>query len=211
MSKAFLNFEVGIIAEREITEGTLGWLGREVTLQDLDAAKAIDTLINQYMKKYMNYKFSDGSTLWTTMTTDLKAQPQYKLIDVSNVVMYQGAIWNLMKELQNAPFNEMFWEMKSEKPNLTLRPTPFNKSEWNSLPSEKIADIDVVTTLIGRSDVETYTLYSVGCKAWISAFDQTATLGYAPLWYKPYKDKYGIKRLHVVSMYAMYSGEDDIS
>ena len=100
--------------------------------------------------------------------------------------------------------------MKSEKPNLTLRPTPFNKSEWNSLPSEKIADIDVVTPLIGRSDVETYTLYSVGCKTWISAFDQTATLGYAPLWYKPYKDKYGIKRLHVVSMYAMYSGEDDI-
>jgi cell wall-associated NlpC family hydrolase/3D (Asp-Asp-Asp) domain-containing protein len=68
-----------------------------------------------------------------------------------------------------------------------------------------LQDKDVVNDSLGRSDLETYTLYSVGVDTLFSSNDIFKTLGIQPIWYKPYAKKYGIQRLHVTSLYAAVS------
>lgn len=210
LNKAFLNFQLGIVNEVEITEDYLGYLGKEVTIEGCPANEAIDKIINTYAGNYINYMFADDTTLLNRVHLSLTSNPNYKIMDVSGLLNYQGSLWQLLKEIQNAPFNELFWEMDDKEfPTLYLRPTPFNKDVWNKLPYTEIADEEYISDSIGRSDLETYTLYSVNCMTMISEDNATNSFGYVPLWHPPFFPKYGIRRLDAVSLYTMYAGSED--
>lgn len=207
--KALINFEIGVVREAGVYESSLGYLGTQVNLAMKSASGAIQTLLDHFVKKYINYRFGQGVSFLTYARWNLNSRAGEMLNDISGLLEYQGSLWNLVKELQNSPFNELYWEINDGFPTLFLRPTPFNERHWNALQRIEVFDEDIIEDNTGRSDLETYTLYSVGCRTYMSDVDQLGTLGYMPLWYKPYYGKYGIKRLNVTSLYAMYASRDD--
>lgn len=208
-AKAFVDFDIGVVSEVELSEGYLGYLGKEVTLENCAANEAINQLITTYVDNYINYSFADGTTLYKRLQLSLSSNPTYTVLDVSSILNYQGSLWNLMKEIQNAPFNEMFFEIKNDNPVIIMRETPFNENTWANIESTTVRDVDLVKSSLGRSDIETYTLYSVNCSVMYSGGNSNTSFGYVPLWYEPYFSKYGIKRLSVTSLYAMYAGSTD--
>lgn len=209
LAKAFVSFNIGIVNEVEVSENFLGYLGKEVSVEGCAANEAINKIITAYAGEYIDYNFSDKTTLLSRLQLKLSARPDYTLIDVSSLLNYQGALWQLMKEIQNAPFNEMFFEIEDDKPTLCMRPAPFSKDLWDALGKTEIIDEEIITDGLGRSDLETYSLYSVSCSTMLSTSSATNSFGYVPLWYPPYFKKYGVRRLDVTSMYSMYAGADD--
>lgn len=208
-NKALINFEVGAVKEANVSESALGFIFKEFSLSTLSAAEAIRTVLGYYVEKYINYNFGSAGS-YTTFTEWLfSSRPDEGLTDTTGLMEYQGSLWNLLKELQNAPFNEMYWEVLENKPTFYVRETPFNEQNWNSLNKSVLVDKDIVEDNTGKSDLETYTLYSVSCRTYMSSIDEAGTLGCLPLWYEPYFPKYGIKRLQVSSLYAMYANKSD--
>lgn len=206
--KAFLNFEVGTVKEAPLVQESLGYVVKEQTIANLSAAEAVKSLIDVYTKKYINYNFGSKGTLLSLLDFDLTSKPQ-KLTDASGILEYQGSLWNLLKELQNAPFNEMFWDIKDSKPTLIMRPTPFDKELWEALESYYLDPQIYIDDDLGKSDLETYTMFSVSCRSYIAPVDEFSALGAKPLWYEPYYNKYGIKRLEVSTLYANYADISD--
>ncbi len=204
VAKAFIQFDVGIVPEAEYASQTIGWVNTlGITLASSDASTIVQGVWDTIGSKFVNYKFSNDYSLFDLMKYNLEDRPNMKLLDESTVSNFQGSLWAFMKEIAEEPFYELFWETDEADgaPTLYMRPTPFNKPEWNKLYLHQITDKDVVMDDSGRSDIETYTLYSVGAKTLFSPHDTYKSFGVLPLWYEPYADKYGIRRLHVESIY----------
>lgn len=209
LAKAFVTFDIGIVNEVQVSETYLGYLGQEVSLEGCAANAALDKLINAYAGAYIDYNFFDNTTLKQRIQLKLNARPDYTLIAMSNLLNYQGSLWQLMKEIQNAPFNEMFFDVEDDKETLYLRPTPFSETPWKALSLFEIMDEEIISDSLGRSDLETYALYSVSCATMLSSTSATSSFGYVPLWYPPYFKKYGVRRLDVTTLYSMYAGSQD--
>ena len=210
--KGLVTFEAGAVKEYNLYSGALsylGWLDSNINIAQMSAAGAIGELIDKYVRVYLDYNFGQGKTYNTFMRYHPIERPDEKLYDTSMLNDYQGSIWNLLKEFQNAPFNEMFWEIEDGFPTLFVRPTPFNPTEWGALKIITLEDTELVEDNVGRSDIETYTLYCVMCRFYGGVYDDWATLGFRPLWYRPYYDKYGIKRLNITSLYAAVADYGD--
>lgn len=211
VSKAFVQFEIGIVQETDVHVYAVGWLvNNEVNIMGADAGQAIEAVLNNFTQDKVYYDFGKGRTLKSYVAYNLGGSTKEKLIDVMSLMEHQGTLWSLFRELQGAPFNELFWEINdNEIPELICRQTPFNATEWNTLPVVNLDEIDVIEEELGKSDLETYTLYSVSCRTFMSPADQKGTLGNFPLWYEPYQKKYGISRLDVTSPYLIYANESD--
>lgn len=208
-AKAAINFEVGIVPEVEtIADPNLGWLGGQITFTNKSAAQVVKELFDKFIFKYQNYEFSNGKTLKDMLKLELSSRPGEKLASQLPFVTYQGSMHSFLKEVSDEPFNQLYYEVKNGEPALILRETPFNEKNWKNLPLHTITDEDVVNTQIGRSDLETYTLYSVGvANSSADAGTPLQTLGIKPLWYEPYVKKYGLRRLHRFTNYAAYDGD----
>ncbi len=202
-NKAFINFEVGLVENLSVEFGQ-GWMANQLNLVGCGSSDNIQLVLDSFVGKAIKYSFGNGNSF--------EEHFQYKgiphsgeiLCDSTSYTSYVGSLWNFMKELGNPPFNETYWEIEDEKPSLIHRPTPFNKEDWISLNRTTIQDCEIVSDNTGRSDLETYTLYSVES----SLFDDTASNYYLPLWYPPYYAKYGIKQLKVNTVYQLWDDED---
>lgn len=204
VAKAFVQFDVGMVPEADYVPSMSGWLlAAGVTVSQSEASVVISAIWEKIASKFINYSFSNGHKLFDLIRYNLQDRPNMRLLDDSNVAEWQGSLWGLMKDIAEEPFYELFWEISSTTnlPELFMRPTPFNSSEWSKLKSHDLQDIDVILDETGRSDVETYTIYSVGAQTLFSTNDPYKTFGQRPLWYEPFKDKYGIRRLHVETKY----------
>ena len=204
VAKAFIQFDVGMVPEADYVPSMSGWLlAAGVTVSQSEASVVISAIWEKIASKFINYQFSNGYKLFELIRYNLQDRPNMRLLDDSNVAEWQGSLWGLMKDIAEEPFYELFWEISktTNLPELFMRPTPFNSAEWNKLRSHDLTDIDVVLDETGRSDVETYTIYSVGAQTLFSTNDPYKTFGQRPLWYAPFKDKYGIRRLHVETKY----------
>lgn len=148
------------------------------------------------------------------------------LKDASSFASFQGNLWTFLKEFKNAPFNEMFWEIGTStedfikeapgapsiyvsasendvyKEYVVFRPTPFNKPSWERLNQVLVHPTEVITESLGRSDLETYTIYDVSSMT-LSALTSKNLNGVLPFWYKPYYKKYGARTLNVSSRYLV--------
>lgn len=204
-NKAFINFEVGLVENLSVDFGQ-GWMSNLLLLASCNSCDAIQLTLDSYIGKAIKYSFGNGNSFEDHFQYKGTAHTGEILCDETSYTSYVGSLWNFMKELGNPPFNETYWEIEDDKPTMIHRPTPFNKNEWTSLPRTLIKDPDIVSDNTGRSDLETYTLYSIEC----SLFDDTASNFYLPLWYPPYYAKYGIKQLKVNTVYQLWydsSGE----
>jgi cell wall-associated NlpC family hydrolase/3D (Asp-Asp-Asp) domain-containing protein len=211
LAKAFIRFDVGIVPEAEYASTSVGWLeSAGITLAGSTPGSIVDAIWNTICVKHIDYKWSNGKTLFDYARKSISDRPNLRLLDSSNIMNWQGSIHALLKEVAEEPFYEVFWEIENEYPTLIVRPTPFNPSDWNNLPLIKIQDADVISDEVGRSDVETYSIYSVGAKTLFSPQDTYKTFGVLPYWNKEYAKKYGNSRLHVETAYTSVSSSEDI-
>lgn len=208
-AKALVNFDVGLIENVTPNMGDGFFIGL-TDIQGCNSYDAIKIVIDSYIGKAIKYKFGNGKLFEeyfsypevTYQNNNLSTHGEENLQDYTSYTSYNGSLWNFIKELSNTPFNETYWEVYDEKPSLIHRRTPFNKSDWTSLPRCLVKDTDIVSDNTGRSDLETYTLYSVQP----SLLNDESMLPYRPLWYPPFYEKYGITRLEVSTNYVGFQG-----
>ncbi len=214
LNKAFIAFDIGVIPEtggKIGADNKSGWLQTAgVNITGMTTKNIIETAWKVLGKKYVNYEWKNGKKLFDIAKYNLTDRPNMILIDTASIINFQGSLWAFFKEVAEAPFFEAFWEMQNNIPTMVVRPTPFGQADWGKLPRVHITDVDVVADDIGRSDLETFTIYSVGAKTMITpGTDAFKTFGNLPIWYKPYFKKYGIRRLHVKTMYAATASKAD--
>lgn len=207
MGKAFVNFNVGLIKNITTDMGT-GFLSREAAadlqMADINSAEAIRIVWDAFVDKALRYEFYNGYSLGKYIRYSSKPHAYENLPDWISYSQYSGSLWNFIKELSNAPFNETFWEVESGMEVLTHRPCPFDPEPWKGLRRTIIRDDDIVTDATGRSDLETYTVYIVNLRL----MGQALSSFFNPLWYRPYYEKYGITQLDVTSTYGVSGGDD---
>lgn len=202
LAKAFVNFDVGLIKNVSIDTGT-GFFAGLLDLVDCDSYDAIKAVIDSYVGKAIKYSFGNGKLFENYFVYSGNHHSYEKLVDYTSYTSYNGSLWNFIKELGNAPFNETYWEVVNNKPNLVHRRTPFNKKDWLLLPRITIKDMDIVSDNTGRSDLETYTLFSVQMS--VGEIDNV----YPPLWYPPFYAKYGLTQLSVDTSYQILYEDTD--
>lgn len=206
-AKALINFEIGVIQEVAITEGSLGWFMGRVTFAGESAASIMQQVFEKFVFEYMNYTFENKKTFKKYTRLLLASREGEQLFDDKSFVNYQGSMNAFLKEISNEPFNQMFWEASDDGfATFVLRPTPFNEADWTKLVTHTITDELVVNDSTGRSDIETYAFFSVGMANYFSSFDVNKTTGVLPYWYKPYYEKFGLRRLHRLTGYAGFAG-----
>lgn len=213
VAKAFIVPDIGVVPEADVYSTSLGWLAdKGVILSGSPASTIIGAVWFNICKQIVNYKWSNGKSLFDSIDLDLTDKEGFVLLDDSNILNWQGSIQAFFKEVAEEPFYELFWEIgKQGKPVMTVRPTPFNPREWKNLHRHVISDDDVAMEEIGRSDTETYTLFSVGARSQFTVNDIYHTMGVRPYWNRKYADKYGIKRLQAHSAYLAVATASDIS
>lgn len=203
-AKAFVNFDVGLIENISIDTGT-GFFAGLTQLVGCNSYDAIKIVLDSYVGSAIKYSFGNGKSYDDYFVYSGNPHDYEKLVDYTSYTSYNGNLWNFIKNLGNAPFNETYWEIESGKPHLIHRRTPFNKQDWIKLDRITIKDLDIVSDNTGRSDLETYTVFAVQ----LALGDETMTNLYNPLWYPPFYSKYGISQLSVLTPYQIWSDDTD--
>lgn len=206
-AKALINFEIGVVSNTgDVIGRSFGWLRKyNLTFVGQSAAQIIRQLFDTFIRKYANYTFSNKKTLMDYLQLDLSSREGEMLVAESSVVNYEGTMYNFFRNVLDEPFNQMFFEVIDGSPTFIVRETPFNPDKWKNLPLHVVTDKELVSLQLGRNDIETYTLYSVGMANQFGMLGMQGTLGVKPLYYPPYLKKYGVRRLH---RYSNYIGTD---
>lgn len=201
-NKSLVNFDVGTV-EIYKSSGQMsgGFFKNFQNIVRKSSAEVIELTYKAFMGQGLSYKFANGKTLDSmSLYVPTKNLLEHAGDDTawSN---YNGSLWNFIKKVSNAPFNETFWEINNstQKAELIHRPTPFDEKDWKALKEFKIEDDCLVSNNTGRSDLETYTLFQVNT----SFVKQEQKNNNPPLWYKPFYEKYGLKQLEVNSPYQL--------
>ena len=205
-SKAFCHFDIGLLENYSFGDRLPGGFFNQLqSIISVNSSAAIQITINAYLDKGLKYKFGNGKTLKDYFVYQGTPRDKEHLIDFQAFTTFNGSMWNFIKELGNAPFNETYWEVIDDKPTLIHRPTPFNKNEWINLNRITIKDSDLVSNNTGRSDLETYTVYQ--CEFML--MNQASVNIFPPVWYPPFYSKYGLRELRVHSVYTLYENVND--
>lgn len=199
-NKAFVNFDIGVI-QNMCTSSDSGFLANLSALQNASSAEAIKSIVESYVGSVIEYNFGNGKKFTSYFRKNLTCHDGEMYGDITNQFSYIGSLWNFIKEIGNSPFDETFWEVNNGYPTLVHRETPFNKNKWTALNKNIIEDYDIVNDGLGRSDLETYTLFRL-----TYAFDDALSAGYNPLWYKPFYSKYGLSILEISTPYLTMDG-----
>lgn len=208
VNKAFILFDISIIKDIVINT-TAGIFEAFQSLHNQSSASAMSMVVNSYLGKGMNYRFGNslsGKTLETLKDIIMfswNAREKEYLFNTTDLTNFSGTLWNFLKGIENAPFNETFWEVYKSQPVLVHRPTPFLKDRWLQLPRTTIKDADLASNETGRTDLETYTVYQVYSQQLSKSENQNYWM---PIWYPPYYSKYGLRMLEISSRYSMYGG-----
>lgn len=204
-NKAVVEFAIGAIPELSIRSDLQGFFSTQSDFFDISSpSRIIKIVYDFYKEKGIGYNFANGES-WKDIVREIYEEDSSQEETIGNVMtfyQYQGGMWEYLRELRNAPFNELFWEIYDDHPTMISRPTPFNPDNWNKLPTYTVDDDKLIDENVGRTDVETYTLYSVKAESIADNLDKVFG---EPIWYKPFYKKYGLKRLNVISKYIKIS------
>lgn len=199
LNKALATLDVGLIENISIDTKT-GFFAGFMELQSLNSYKAIEKVLENYIDKGLKYIFSDGTSFGDRYQYKGNEHEGEVLVDMTSYTQYNGSLWNFIKELSNTPWNETYWEIEDDKATLIHRRTPFNKEDWISLTRRLIPDHELVADNTGRSDLETYTMFSVHP----TIMGDTLANVFMPLWYPPFVQKYGMTRLIATTSYQSW-------
>ena len=202
-NKAIMQFGIGAVQEVDFSFQFVGFFeGQGQGFSQTTPAQLIKTAYEYYADKGIDIKFANGKS-WKEYVKRIylenSEEEDLTLGNTMGYYSYQGGLWEYLKELRNAPFYEMFYEIIDGKLTFIVRPTPFNPDDWKNLRMFKVDERDVIDDQVGRTDLETYTVYAVKGESIVSGLDNVFGL---PIWYEPFYGKYGLRRLEVQSKYT---------
>ena len=208
-NKALVQFSVGAIQEVDMSGGEIGFFANQAgSYINKTPTELIAFVYDYFTKNGLDIQFADGHSwqdyVQTRFISD-NGEEDTTLTDQQAYYQYQGGLWDFIKELRNAPFYEIYWEIYDDKPTMIVRPTPFNPENWEELPLSRVDEEMIMDDQTGRNDLETYTVYAVKGEGIVQ--DLNNLFGW-PIWYKPFYKKYGLRRLEVVSKYCKFSEVD---
>lgn len=217
LAKAFMQFELRMI--RQVTMGlTTGWLDAGVgdddentlatTLMNGNVAETVGKLLERFLP-YMTYAFESDETentqLQSRIHVDLDSWTgDERLVDPVPLTSFEGSFNQLLRDIVNKPFCEMFFEVYSdsegnEKAKFVVRRTPFDKADWLALPINELGSRDVIEESFIQSDLEAYALFNVVPESQLEANLAAGTA--RPQYSQSLVDKYGYKLLEVSHRY----------
>jgi cell wall-associated NlpC family hydrolase len=210
MTKALMDFNVGVIQEVATIIPSVGWLP-DGTAQGLPfsgntASGIAGELVTRFMDNYAKYQFNNGNTLKNYLSYQFTSWVDDEaLVDVTPFINYQGSIRQFLEDIAAKPFNELFFDYDDEGKCIAyMRPTPFDKEKWDPLETTLLNSSDVVQESFGKSDAEMYSIYVVQAPN-IMEFN-SMDIGVFPKFHPALIDKYGYKRLDVQNRYLRSSG-----
>lgn len=207
MTKALIDFEVGVIQEVSTVIPTIGWLPDSteggLKFSGNTAAGIGNELMDRFVYKYAEYKFANGKGLKDYLTHSFTSwEEDESLSDVTPFINYEGSIRQFLEDVTAKPFNELFFEYTSDGTCVALmRPTPFDQDKWKELPTYKITSDSVAEESFGKSDAEMYSVYVVQAPNLMEF--SSVDLGVFPRYNPELLKKYGYKRLDAQNRYLM--------
>lgn len=208
--KAFANFEVGMLQSANVSGNalTMQMLLMGETLMGCTAAQGMQQVLDAFLyTNKIDYDFGGGRKFTSYFAQSLNSNSD-TLQDMMVSNPHEGSIWSFMKQIQGAPFNEMFWEIENQKPTLVLRETPFDQPNWNTLPQHRIYEEELINDNTRRSDLENYTVFETIIGSW-QGWGSMAETGFFPFWYPPNYKKYGLRKLSFSTPYLAYSATEE--
>lgn len=215
LAKAFIQFELRTIQQVSIVIDGSGWMdfggGDSATfsgnLMGKNVADTVNVMLDRFME-YMHYYFNRNSADNTMLQTRIERvisswENDELLTDPIAFTNYEGSFNQLLRDIVNRPFCEMFFDVYSddegnEKAKFIVRRTPFDKEDWNALPRHELHVRDVIEESVGQSDLDAYAIFNVipenNIEASLSAFSK-------PKFHPSLVEKYGYKMLEVSHKY----------
>jgi hypothetical protein len=214
MTKALMDFQVGVIQEVSTVLPSIGWLPDNATggsPNGLDftgntAAGIGDQLMSRFVYQYAQYQFADGKTLHDYLTHSFSSwENDEYLSDTSNFVNYQGSIRQFLQDVSAAPFNELFFEYTNTGVCVALmRPAPFDPDMWQQVPAYRFTSDIVVEESYGKSDAEMYSIFIVSAP---NLLEMTSVdIGVFPKYNPEIIKKYGYKEYRAENVYLLTPG-----
>ncbi|AYJ75721.1 putative tail lysin [Bacillus phage BSP18] len=209
MTKALIDFSVGVIQEVATIIPSIGWLpdGEKNGLKfsGNTAAGIGDELMERFVYKYAKYDFAGGKKLNDYLMHSFSSwEDDEKLADATPFINYEGSIRQFLEDIVAKPFNELFFEYTSDGKCVALmRPTPFDPSKWYQLPTFRFTSDVVVQESFGKSDAEMYSVFVVQAPNMMEF--SSMDLGVYPKFHPDLVKKYGYKRLDAQNRYLLSS------
>lgn len=208
--KPFMKFGLGVIQEVQAVLPEVGWLvdgdgENEVKFTGSSAHEVMTGIIDRFIP-YLKYNYTEQT--YNTIKDyleydDLTSWDEYeKLTEVSAFTNFDGTLKQLMDMVTARPFNELFFknsEKTKGKAQLVLRKTPFNPTEWNALESIIVPTEDFIEEDVGKSDVETYSIFTVLPAGMLK--ELTGNVFSKPQFHQELVDRYGYSKLETENLY----------
>ena len=204
-NKALCNFDIGMLQSFSGYDAFAGFFESfNKMFENMNSAMCIQNVLDAYLDKGLKYRFGDGLTFKEHYVYDPVGMSNEWLVDMQSFRSLQDNLWNFIKKLTNAPFNESYWEIRNDKPTLIHRPTPFEKANWTALPRITIPDYAIIANNTGRSDLETFTLFQVEP----AQMSEQMRNVFFPLWYPPHYNKYGLREQKLSTLFGLSKTHD---
>jgi hypothetical protein len=210
MTKALIDFEVGVIQEVSTLIPSVGWLPDSeedgLKFSQNTAAGIGNELMERFVYKYSKYNFSGGKGLQDYLTHSFTSwEEDESLADVTPFINYEGSIRQFLEDVAAKPFNELYFEYTNDGTCVAImRPTPFDEDKWKSLPTYKFTSDVTVQESFGKSDAEMYSIFVVQAPN-VTEFN-SMDLGVFPKFHPALVEKYGYKRLDAENRYLLSAG-----
>ncbi|QIW88687.1 tail lysin [Bacillus phage P59] len=207
MTKALIDFEVGVIQEVATIIPSIGWLpdssDNGLKFSGNTAAGIGNELMERFVYQYARYDFAGGKALRDYLTHSFSSwEDDESLADVTPFINYEGSIRQFLEDVAAKPFNELFFEYTSDGTCVAImRPTPFDIDSWIQLPTYKFTSDIVVEESFGKSDNEMFSVYVVQAPNMMEF--NSMDLGVYPKFHPELVNKYGYKRLDAQNRYLL--------
>lgn len=215
MTKALIDFQVGVIQEVSTILPAIGWLPDNVTnagqsnglnFTGNTAAGVGDQLMSRFVYQYAQYAFAGNRTLHDFLIHSFSSwENDEYLSDTTSFVNYQGSIRQFLQDVSAQPFNELFFEYANSGQCVAImRPTPFDPDMWNALPTYQFTSDIVVEESYGKSDAEMNSIFVVSAP---NLQEMTSVdIGVFPKYNPELIKKYGYKEMSVQNQYLLTPG-----
>lgn len=210
MSKALINFSVGVIQEVATIIPTIGWLPDDsangLKFSANNAAGIGNELMERFIYKYAQYKWANGAGLKDYLIHAFSSWAEDEtLADPSPFINYQGSLRQFLTDVTAKPFNELYFEYTKKGQCIALmRPTPFDPDKWNQLHLYSFTSDTVVQESFGKNDNEMFSVFVVQAPN-VNEFN-SMDLGVFPKYHPELVKRYGYKRLDAQNRYLLTPG-----
>lgn len=208
-AKSLISFDIGVIQQVSVVLTEIGWLpddsDKGLVFSGQNASAIAKSMMDRFLT-YTRYKFDKGRTIKDFLVYDnLDSWTEYEsLTDPSPFINYEGSLKQLIDDVTEKPFNELFFDFsKDEKCHMIMRRTPFDEADWNRLPAHQITSKAVLSESVAKGDTEAYSIFNVLSEDVLGR--DSVDFGSFPRYFQSLVDKYGYSKLEIKNRYLMGS------